>query len=192
MQKAFKVVKLKSVFSSPKPTGLASEVPRHLVHTPPTRTHPHYRPWVTYSDNFDFTQTLRSTRCRDSYFWERLVKRTVRHEPTYILETDTFGHSPVQHVATVRSAQALVRKHPPPPSQGPSGRLLGIDIHVWGVTKKTNSLFLLSLLCHLQKETNRQSFISCHPVFWHESVQPHGILQASCKVALVASDSKGK
>lgn len=53
MQKAFGLVKLKSVFSSPKPTGLASQVPRHLVHTPPTHTHPRYR---TMS-NLHFTQT---------------------------------------------------------------------------------------------------------------------------------------
>lgn len=60
MQKAFRVVKLKSVFSSPKPTGLASEDPRHLVHTPPTQGN-HYRPRVMYSDSFHFTQTLKST-----------------------------------------------------------------------------------------------------------------------------------
>lgn len=33
MEKAFSVVKLKSVFSSPKPIGLASQVLRHLVLT---------------------------------------------------------------------------------------------------------------------------------------------------------------
>lgn len=38
---------LKTVFSLPRPKGLAFQVPRHLVHTPPTRTHPHYTPWVT-------------------------------------------------------------------------------------------------------------------------------------------------
>lgn len=51
-------------------------------------------------------------------------------KPTNILQTNTFWQS----------------------VKGLSGRLLGVDVHVRGVAKETNSLLLLPLFSHLHKK----------------------------------------
>ena len=57
----------------------------------------------------------------------------------YILETHTLWQS-----STIATGPG-----------GPSGRLLGVDVHVRRMAKETNPLLLLPLLCHLRRETKR-------------------------------------
>ena len=53
-------------------------------------------------------------------------------------------------------------------SWGPSGGLLGVDVHVRGVTQETDALLLLPLLRHLQEEPQeeRASDYGGRPVSW--------------------------
>lgn len=77
---------------------------------------------------------------------------------TYIHTGDrhVFVHPPVWHVVHSQECSGTSKTG----TLGTSGRLLGIDVHVRGMTKKTNSLLLLPLLCHLHREIKKN--ISYH------------------------------
>lgn len=156
------IVKLKSVFSSPKTYRTGFSGPEALsAHS----THTDTSTLQTVS-NILWKRPLhtdtREHACRRNIYcrsvWWSLQSDI--NPPTHNWRWTRFGFL-LSNMLQAHSQESSGTGETGP--CGPSGRLLGVDVHVWGMTKKTDSLLLLPLLRHLHRGGK----------IWTESINYH-------------------
>lgn len=129
---------------------LAPQVQMHSVDTPPT-----------HQQNETLSRSRTNMLIR-IIFSEWCGTEKSQKLTQFILEIDAFvWYFPVNEVHSIEEVASVAVHGPPWPTMAhrgplwPSGWLLGINVHKWGMTQKSNSLFLLSLFRHLHRVKSR-------------------------------------